>query len=64
MSRYNGLDFGQEPDLADKERQTVVVLGSGWAAHAFLKVADPYKLRMIVVSPSNHFVFVRLKRQI
>lgn len=38
-------------------RETVVVLGSGWAAHAFLKVADCSKLRIVVVSPSNHFVF-------
>lgn len=39
------------------DRPTIVVLGSGWAAHALLKVADTYKLRIIVVSPSNHFVF-------
>jgi len=38
-------------------RKTVVVLGSGWAAHALMKVADCGKLRLIVVSPSNHFVF-------
>jgi hypothetical protein len=44
-----------EPELED--RPTIVVLGSGWAAHAFLKVADTYKLRVIVVSPTNHFVF-------
>ena len=44
-----------EPQLDNKP--TVVVLGSGWAAHALLKVADTYKMRIIVVSPSNHFVF-------
>jgi NADH dehydrogenase FAD-containing subunit len=38
-------------------RKTVVVLGSGWAAHALMKVADCSKLRLIVVSPTNHFVF-------
>eukprot|EP00569_Conticribra_weissflogii_P012885 CAMPEP_0171380234 /NCGR_PEP_ID=MMETSP0879-20121228/28641_1 /TAXON_ID=67004 /ORGANISM="Thalassiosira weissflogii, Strain CCMP1336" /LENGTH=623 /DNA_ID=CAMNT_0011891241 /DNA_START=145 /DNA_END=2013 /DNA_ORIENTATION=+ len=38
-------------------RKTVVVLGSGWAAHALMKVANTNKLRLIVVSPSNHFVF-------
>ncbi|KAL7573045.1 hypothetical protein ACA910_018737 [Epithemia clementina (nom. ined.)] len=44
---------------ADEEvtRKTVVVLGSGWAAHALMKVADCHKLRLIIVSPSNHFVF-------
>jgi len=44
-----------EPEIEDKP--TIVVLGSGWAAHALLKVADTYKMRIIVVSPSNHFVF-------
>jgi hypothetical protein len=38
-------------------RKTIVVLGSGWAAHALMKVADCNKLRLIVISPSNHFVF-------
>ena len=41
----------------DASRKTVVVLGSGWAAHALMKVADCQKLRIIVVSPTNHFVF-------
>jgi NADH:ubiquinone reductase (H+-translocating) len=44
-------------DLDHIHRPTIVVLGSGWSAHALLKVADTYKLRIIVVSPSNHFVF-------
>jgi NADH dehydrogenase FAD-containing subunit len=38
-------------------RPTVVVLGSGWGAHAFMKIADTNKVKLIVVSPSNHFVF-------
>lgn len=42
---------------AEVTRKTVVVLGSGWAAHALMKVADCQKLRLIVISPSNHFVF-------
>jgi len=41
----------------EETRKTVVVLGSGWAAHALMKVANCNKLRIIVVSPSNHFVF-------
>ena len=42
---------------SDEERETIVVLGSGWAAHALLKCADNFKLRVIVISPTNHFVF-------
>ena len=38
-------------------RKTVVVLGSGWGAHALMKVADCRKVRLVVVSPTNHFVF-------
>jgi hypothetical protein len=49
------LGWKLEPEVED--RPTIVVLGSGWAAHAFLKVADTYKVRVIVVSPTNHFVF-------
>jgi NADH dehydrogenase FAD-containing subunit len=40
-----------------KKTPTVVVLGSGWAAHALMKVADCGQIRLIVVSPTNHFVF-------
>ena len=43
-------------DEAEVTRKTVVVLGSGWAAHALMKVSDCQKLRLIVISPSNHFV--------
>ena len=50
-------DKGWFPEPQMENRPTVVVLGSGWAAHALLKVADTYKMRIIVVSPSNHFVF-------
>jgi len=39
------------------ERKTVVVLGTGWASHAFVKLASTYDLRIVVVSPVNHFVF-------
>ena len=37
-------------------RPTVVILGTGWAAHAFIKCASTYDLRIVVVSPINHFV--------
>lgn len=52
-------DWGwrQEDPASKNRRKTVVVLGCGWAAHAFLKVVDTEKFRVIVVSPTNHFVF-------
>lgn len=45
------------PDDSDGSRKTVVVLGSGWAAHALMKVADVARIKLIVVSPTNHFAF-------
>lgn len=54
--RRKPYDLGWRAPPSD-DRKTVVVLGSGWAAHALLKVADSYKLRIVVVSPTNHFVF-------
>jgi len=46
-------------DLPDEsvDRPTVVVLGTGWGAHAFVKVACTFDLKVVVVSPVNHFVF-------
>jgi NADH dehydrogenase FAD-containing subunit len=41
----------------DASRKTVVVLGSGWASHALMKCVDTAKVRLIVVSPVNHFTF-------
>jgi hypothetical protein len=31
--------------------------GTGWASHSFVKLASTYDLRIVVVSPVNHFVF-------
>jgi NADH dehydrogenase FAD-containing subunit len=53
-----GLLPEEEADAAALlQKRKVVVLGSGWAAHAFLKVVDTFELDIKVVSPSNHFVF-------
>ncbi|BDA51498.1 Internal alternative NAD(P)H-ubiquinone oxidoreductase A1 [Coccomyxa sp. Obi] len=35
----------------------VLVLGSGWAAHSFIKVIDTEMCDVVVVSPRNHFIF-------
>lgn len=49
--------LAESKSLSFNNRPTVVILGSGWAAHALLKVADTFQVRLVVVSPSNHFVF-------
>mmetsp|Transcript_47135 Transcript_47135/g.57021 ORF Transcript_47135/g.57021 Transcript_47135/m.57021 type:complete len:473 (-) Transcript_47135:1285-2703(-) len=59
--KTNGKLKGQSKlrgkDAPREERKTVVVLGTGWASHAFVKLASTYDLRIVVVSPVNHFVF-------
>jgi NADH:ubiquinone reductase (H+-translocating) len=59
--KRNGKLKGQAKLKGRKEplenRPTVIVLGTGWAAHAFIKAASTYDLRICVVSPVNHFVF-------
>ena len=42
-------------DATKKKR--IVVLGSGWGAHALMKVIDAQQFDVIVISPSNHFAF-------
>lgn len=61
MARRIPYDFGWTQAKADTTMETIVVLGSGWAAHAVLKVADTYKVRVVCISPTNHFVFTPSK---
>ncbi|KAJ7220525.1 pyridine nucleotide-disulfide oxidoreductase-domain-containing protein [Mycena pura] len=44
----------------DPEKKTVVVLGSGWGATAFLKSLDTTDYNVVVVSPRNYFLFTPL----
>eukprot|EP00526_Cylindrotheca_closterium_P004354 CAMPEP_0113661216 /NCGR_PEP_ID=MMETSP0017_2-20120614/33310_1 /TAXON_ID=2856 /ORGANISM="Cylindrotheca closterium" /LENGTH=804 /DNA_ID=CAMNT_0000575893 /DNA_START=258 /DNA_END=2672 /DNA_ORIENTATION=- /assembly_acc=CAM_ASM_000147 len=59
--KNNGKTKGQSKlrgeESPKEERKTILVLGTGWAAHAFVKLASTYDLRIVVVSPVNHFVF-------
>jgi len=43
-------------DPADR-RPRVLVIGSGWAAHALVKTVDADLYRLLVISPRNYFVF-------
>ena len=40
-----------------KRRPVVVVLGSGWSAHCFLKVIDTDKFEVKCISPRPYFIF-------
>jgi len=59
--KKNGKFKGQAKLRGKKQpapdRPTVIVLGTGWAAHAFVKAASTYDCKIVVVSPVNHFVF-------
>lgn len=43
-------------DEADP-RPRLLVLGSGWAAHALVKIVDADLYRLLVISPRNYFIF-------
>ena len=55
--KVKGKSLLRGADIPADDRPTVVVLGTGWAAHAFVKLASTYDLRVVVVSPVNHFCF-------
>jgi len=51
----NALSEWNDPDQSHKPR--VLVIGSGWASHAFIKCIDTDLYRVLVISPTNYFVF-------
>ncbi|KAL7551677.1 hypothetical protein ACHAWF_014859 [Thalassiosira exigua] len=59
-SKYRGSEGGTE-DRRRLGEQSVNWSNAShltrWAAHAFVKLASTYDLRIVVVSPVNHFVF-------
>jgi len=55
--KSKGKSYLSGKDVPREERKTVVILGTGWGSHAFVKLASTYDLRIVVVSPVNHFVF-------
>ncbi|KAL8452023.1 hypothetical protein Emed_001564 [Eimeria media] len=55
MSLMNNLS-----PTTDKQREHVVVLGTGWAAVNFFRNLDPSKFEVTVVSPRNYFTFTPL----
>ncbi|KAL8269628.1 hypothetical protein Esti_006448 [Eimeria stiedai] len=55
MSLMNNLS-----STTDKQREHVVVLGTGWAAVNFFRNLNPSKFEVTVVSPRNYFTFTPL----
>lgn len=51
----DALEEWNDPKLSRKPR--VLVVGSGWSSHAFIKCLNTEKYRALVVSPTNFFVF-------
>ncbi|TDZ23834.1 putative NADH dehydrogenase [Colletotrichum orbiculare MAFF 240422] len=44
----------------ERERERVVILGSGWAGYALARELDPTKYERILISPRSYFVFTPL----
>ena len=43
-----------------RERERLVILGTGWGSYSVLRKADKKKFDAIVISPRNHFLFTPL----
>ncbi|EJT78833.1 hypothetical protein, variant [Gaeumannomyces tritici R3-111a-1] len=68
-NRSDGISSPREEQNTDadagsgrpkKQKQRVVILGSGWAGYGLARTLDPDKFERIVVSPRSHFVFTPL----
>lgn len=57
---YGRLFRREEPLPTGVGRPRIVVLGSGWAAHSFIKVIDASKYDVTVISPRNFYFFTPL----
>ncbi|EGD72402.1 hypothetical protein PTSG_00422 [Salpingoeca rosetta] len=50
----------QQPPSASRQLPHVVVLGTGWASHRFVRDIDHNKYHVTVVSPRDHMLFTPL----
>lgn len=51
--KKSGIEFGSNKS----KREKIVVLGTGWGGHAFLKTIDASKYEVVTISPRNYFMF-------
>ncbi|EEB08977.2 NADH dehydrogenase [Schizosaccharomyces japonicus yFS275] len=47
-------------NVPQKERKTLVILGSGWGAISLLRDIDPSSFNIVLVSPRDYFLFTPL----
>lgn len=53
---FNRKFFPPKIDVQVK-KPTLVILGTGWAAHSLIKVIDTMRYDVRVISPRNYFLF-------
>ena len=58
-SQRRGLTI-QQLDERRRNRERVVILGSGWAGYTLARELDPKKFQVVIVSPRSYFVFTPL----
>ncbi|CEM16721.1 unnamed protein product [Vitrella brassicaformis CCMP3155] len=47
-------------DVKGPRKHRIVVIGSGWSSHAFIKSIDTDKFDVVIISPRNYFLFTPL----
>ena len=51
--KNSGEEFGSNKG----KRERIVVLGTGWGGHSFLKTVDASRYEVLTISPRNYFMF-------
>ena len=57
LQRARELGIGQPSKGKNGQKEKVVVIGTGWGGHAFLKTIDANKYDVLTISPRNYFMF-------
>ena len=60
LKRYSKYYFNKpsiDTSTAVDSRPVILVIGSGWSAHAFLKIIEADYYRVICISPRSYFIF-------
>jgi len=57
LRRGFGSSFSLDSNQLHKEKPKVVILGTGWSAHALSKIIDTDMFNIVCISPRPYFVF-------